>query len=161
MKKRLTLFAAFFTLFVVLAATVSAMDMKDQDKSGSNKFGDLIHESMVDGYMLSYYFMDLRKQKSDGHDTGSHGASGSHEEMDKPHHLMVYVSDMDKNVVKEAKVGFLVKDAGGNSQKAMGMFMSDGFGITADMKKKGVYKITVKAVFGDKKLMDTFEYEIH
>jgi len=38
--------------------------------------------------------------------------------------------------------------------------MSEGFGITADMKKKGVYSITTKAVLGDVKLMDTFTYEM-
>jgi D-3-phosphoglycerate dehydrogenase len=45
-------------------------------------------------------------------------------------------------------------------QKAMGMYMSKGFGTTADMKEKGVYAITAKVVVGDVKLMDSFEYEI-
>ena len=45
-------------------------------------------------------------------------------------------------------------------QKAMGMYMSQGFGTTADMKEKGVYAITAKVLVGDVRLMDKFDYEI-
>jgi hypothetical protein len=106
--------------------------------------------------------MDLRDQKTKGH--GQADMDKSHnmltKEMDKPHHLMVYIMDKNHTPVLKGKVGFLIKDAKGNAQKAMGMFMSKGFGVTADMKEKGVYTITTKAVLGDKKLMDKFTYEI-
>jgi hypothetical protein len=42
----------------------------------------------------------------------------------------------------------------------MGMYMSNGFGTTVDMKEKGVYAIATKVVMGEVKLMDKFEYEI-
>ena len=42
----------------------------------------------------------------------------------------------------------------------MGMYMSKGFGIAADMKKKGEYEITVKAVVDDVTLMDRFSHEM-
>ena len=142
-------------------------DMKGHDMTKSDKIGDLIHESVVDGYMLSYYFMDLRDQKDSktgSHATGSMDMDKSNDmktkEMDKPHHIMVYIMDKDHKPVLKGKVGFMIKDAEGNAQKAMGMFMSDGFGTTVDMKKKGVYAITTKAIIGDKKLMDSFSYEI-
>lgn len=48
--------------------------------------------------------------------------------------------------------------AGGFTQKAMAMYMSKGFGITADMRDKGVYTITVKALVGESKLMDRFTH---
>lgn len=144
--------SVFFTGFVFAASNdMKGHDMKGHDTAKSDKFGDLIHESMVDGYMLSYYFMDLRDQKTKGHGQA---------DMDKPHHLMVYIMDKNHTPVLKGKVGFLIKDARGNAQKAMGMFMSKGFGVTADMKEKGVYTITTKAVLGDKKLMDKFTYEI-
>jgi hypothetical protein len=38
--------------------------------------------------------------------------------------------------------------------------MNDGFGTTADMKKKGIYKIMTKTVLADKKFMNSFDYEI-
>jgi len=134
------------TAALMISASAFAMEGHDMDKSG--KIGDLFHESMKDGYMLSYYLMDLRDQKD------------ADKEMDKPHHIMVYIMDKNHKPVLKGKVGFMIKDEGGNTQKAMAMYMSEGFGITADMKKKGVYSITTKAVLGDVKLMDTFTYEM-
>ncbi|CCK82385.1 hypothetical protein [Desulfobacula toluolica] len=139
-------------------------DMKDHGKEMPGRFGDLIHESVVDGYTMSYYFMDMRDMKNDTNDkdsmdmdkSKSHGMA----QMDKPHHIMVYLTDQNHTPVLKGKVGFVIKDARGKAQKIMGMFMSNGFGATADMKKKGVYTITTKAVLGNKKLMDRFDYEI-
>jgi hypothetical protein len=82
------------------------------------------------------------------------------EKMDKPHHLMVYIMDKNHKPVVKGKIGFLIEGDNEIAQKAMGMFMSDGFGTTADMKKKGTYTITMKAIVGDKKIMNSFDYEI-
>lgn len=142
----------FFFLSILFAGSSFAGDnMAGHDMNSKDKIGDLIHESVVDGYMLSYYFMDLRDQKTD---------HAEKEAMDKPHHLMVYIMDKSHKPVLEGKVGFLIKGEDGNAQKSMGMFMSEGFGVTADMKKKGNYKITTKAVLGKNKLMDSFNYQI-
>jgi hypothetical protein len=146
MKKLLTSMITLMTAALMISASAFAMEGHDMDKSG--KIGDLFHESMQDGYMLSYYLMDLRDQKD------------ADKEMDKPHHIMVYIMDKNHKPVLKGKVGFMIKDEGGNTQKAMAMYMSEGFGITADMKKKGVYSITTKAVLGDVKLMDNFSYEM-
>ncbi len=124
-------------------------DMKGHDMSSSDKIGDLFHESMVDGFMLSYYLMDLRDQKAD-----------DKKDMDKPHHIMLYIMDKDHKPVLEGKVGFMIKDDQGTPQKAMAMYMSNGFGITADMKHKGIYTITAKALVGDSKLVDSFTHEM-
>jgi hypothetical protein len=125
-------------------------DMKGHDMSSSDKMGDLFHESVVDGFMLSYYIMDLRDQKD-----------AEKKDMDKPHHIMLYIMDKDHKPVLEGKVGFMIKK--GDTvppQKAMAMYMSKGFGITADMKQKGVYSITAKALLGDTKLVDSFTHEM-
>jgi len=129
-------------------------DMKDHDMSSSDKIGTLVHESMVDGFMLSYYLMDLRDQK--GHDQ----KDDAKKDMDKPHHIMLYIMDKNHKPVLEGKVGFMIKKGEATPQKAMAMYMSKGFGITADMKQKGVYSITAKAMLGDTKLMDSFTHEM-
>jgi hypothetical protein len=149
------LLSVFCTGFVFAAGSD---DMKGHDMTTSDKIGDLIHESTVDGYMLSYYLMDLREQKASDHSGSSNDMADK--EMDKPHHLMVYIMDKNHKPVLKGKVGFMIKDDQGKAQKAMGMFMSKGFGTTADMKKKGIYNITTKAIVGDKKLMDKFNYEM-
>ena len=124
--------------------------MKGHDMSSSDKIGDLFHESVVDGYMLSYYIMDLRDQKD-----------AEKKDMDQPHHIMLYIMDKDHKPVLEGKVGFMIKkDDTVPTQKAMAMYMSKGFGITADMKQKGVYSITAKALLGDTKLVDSFTHEM-
>ncbi|MBA3010953.1 MAG: hypothetical protein KKF12_20210 [Proteobacteria bacterium] len=145
---------AFATLFLTGAA-LAGSDMKGHDMSSSDKIGTLFHESTVDGYMLSYYLLDLRDPKGDAKD-----AAHAKKDMDKPHHIMVYIMDKTHAPVLEGKVGFVIKDDQGNPQKTMAMFMSKGFGITADMKKKGIYTITAKAILGDVKLMDSFTHEM-
>ena len=164
MKKTLRLIMSVLILSVFCTGSVFAAsnDMKAHDMGKSDKIGALIHESVVDGYMLSYHFMDLRDKKTDDKDKKAMDASHNmaEKEMEKPHHLMVYIMDKNHKSVLKGKVGFMIKNAEGDAQKEMGMFMSEGFGTTADMKKKGVYSITTKIVLGDKKLMDKFDYEI-
>ena len=157
----LLVLSVFFTASVFAAAN----SMQGHDMGKSEKVGDLIHESVVDGYMLSYHFMDLRDKKTDDKDKKAMDTSHtSHDtksmEMDKPHHLMVYIMDTNHKPVLKGKVGFMIKNDEGHAQKEMGMFMSDGFGTTFNMKKKGVYAITTKIVLGDKKIMDRFDYEM-
>ncbi len=146
---------------VFFSSTASAMD-DGHDMDSSDKIGELFHESMQNGYMLSYYLMDLRDQGDDkaaDHSSGDHASHGE-KQMDKPHHIMVYIMDQDHEPVTDAKVGFLIKNGAGETQKIMAMYMSKGFGITADMKAKGVYEIAVKAVVDDVTLMDRFNHEM-
>lgn len=162
MKKQFKLMISTALLSIVfMAGYALAMEGHDMDKS--DKIGDLIHESVIDGYVLSYYFMDLRDKKTASHDSDT--KTSTHDmkkmQMDKPHHIMVYIMDKDQNPVLKGKVGFMIKDAANNKQKAMGMFMSKGFGATADMKKKGSYTIFTKVVLENKSLKDSFKYEIN
>ncbi|HCY86233.1 MAG TPA: hypothetical protein DHV36_13955 [Desulfobacteraceae bacterium] len=156
MKKLMTSIITLTAAALIL--TGSAFAMEGHDMKSSDRIGDLFHESMVDGYMLSYYLMDMRDQKKDGKASDHSGHAAK--EMDKPHHIMVYIMDKNHKPVLKGKVGFLIKGADGKTQKIMGMYMSEGFGITADMKKKGEYAITTKAVLGDVKLMDKFTHEM-
>ncbi|MDA3916562.1 MAG: hypothetical protein PF690_06285 [Deltaproteobacteria bacterium] len=162
MKKQFKLIISAVLLSIVFM-TGYALAMEGNDMDESEKIGDLIHESVIDGYVLSHYFMDLRDQKTASHadDTKIGTPNLDKEEMDKPHHIMVYIMDKDHNPVLKGKVGFMIKDAANNKQTAMGMFMSKGFGTTADMKKKGSYTIFTKIVLENKILKDSFKYEIN
>ena len=158
-----------FNILIILTVScllVPGLGLAGSQKSGhdmsghghsSDRIGELFHESMQEGFMLSYYLMDMREmqQEKDAAHAG-HGAK----EMDKPHHIMVYIMDKDHNPVEKGQVGFLIKNQNGDKQKLMGMGMSKGFGITADLREKGRYTITTKAVLGKVKFMDTFEYEM-
>ncbi len=129
-----------------------AMEGHGQDAGGSERVGDLFHESMQDGYMLSYYLMDLRdinEDKAADSQAGQDHAGHPKKEMEKPHHIMVYIMDKDHTPVEKAKVGFLIKGGDKEAQKIMAIYMSGGFGITADMKAKGAYEIALKAVIGE------------
>jgi hypothetical protein len=158
-KIKLTIIAVFFSVLFIDPA-FSADDMSGHDMTSKGRIGELIHESVVDGYMLAYHFMDLRDQKKEEKAAMDNSHDATTQEMDKPHHLMVYIMDKNHKPVLKGKVGFLIKKDDGKVQKAMGMFMSNGFGTTVDMKKKGVYKITTKAILSDKKLMDNFNHEM-
>ena len=121
-------------------------DMKGMDHSmhGSDRIGTLVHESKVEGYTLAYYFMDMRDME--GHSMGNME--------DKPHHIMVYITDAKGRVVEKAKVGLWIRSGDGMDQKTMTMYMSNGFGTMADLKKPGKYTVSTKVVMGGKKLMD-------
>lgn len=168
MEKTLKHFINGLFILVFLAGSAVAdinkaeHDMDDHEKASMARIGDLIHESVVDGYMLAYHILDLRDQKSDGMEKASMDRTYAmtNENMDRPHHLMLYIMDKNHKLILKGKVGFLIKDPEGNSQKVMGMYMSRGFGATADMKNKGIYTITAKAVIGNKKLLDKFDYEM-
>lgn len=168
MKKTLNYLLGGLLILLFLAGSVSAAgkmvgdDIDDHDKASIGRIGDLIHESFVDGYMLAYHSLDLRNPKSDGMDkaTMDRTRAMTNKEMVKPYHLMVYIMDKNHKLVLKGNVGFLIKDPEGNSQKAMGLYMSRGFGTTADMKKKGTYNITMKAMLGDNRIMDNFKYEM-
>jgi len=153
--------AVLAAVLVLFSNAASAME-EGHDMDNSDRIGEQFHESMQNGYMLSYYLMDLRDQGDDtaaDHSSGDHASHGE-KQMDKPHHIMVYIMDQDHEPVTDAKVGFLIKDKDGRTQKIMAMYMSKGFGITADMKKKGEYEIAVKAVFDGVTLMDRFSHEM-
>jgi len=159
MKKIIVMSMMIVSVFCSSFAFASgSTNMKEHNKAASEKIGDLIHESTVDGYMLSYYFMDLREQKKTRQ--ADHTDKSMDIKIDKPHHIMVYIMDKNHQPVLKGKVGFIIKDAKGKSQKTMGMFMSKGFGTTANMRQKGVYKITTKAMVGKIVIMDRFDYEI-
>ncbi|MBU1584598.1 MAG: hypothetical protein KKE44_17855, partial [Proteobacteria bacterium] len=128
----------FLLLSLIAGTSFAAGNTTDHDKASKGRIGTLVHESVVDGYMLAYYFLDLRDQKSDGLDKAIMDKTNAmtNAEIEKPHHLMVYIMDKKHKPVLKGQVGFLIKDVEGNVQKSMGSYMSLGFGTTADMKKK-------------------------
>jgi hypothetical protein len=158
-KIKRTIIAVFFSVLFI-GSVFSDDTMTGHDMASKDRIGKLIHESVVDGYMLAYHFMDLRDQKENDKAAMDDSHDMATQEMDKPHHLMVYIMDKNHKPVLKGKVGFLIKGDDGKAQKEMGMYMSNGFGTTADMKKKGLYNITTKVVLGDQKLMDSFNHEM-
>ncbi len=130
-------------LALTLTATLPALAM-DAHHGGGHK----IHKSMVDGHHFSYELIDMREKMKDM------------PEMKDTHHLMMHVKDAAGKMVDKAKVGFMIQNPDGSSQKKMAMGMGGGFGADVNLEKKGVYKIKTKVVAGEKKLMDAFEYEV-
>jgi len=100
-----------------------------------------IHTSTVDGYGFRYELYDFPDRNTQ--------------------HLMVSVTDPNGKAVLNGKVGFLVKGPDGAKQKAMTMGMKGAYGADMDFGQKGVYSIKTKAVVGEKKLFDQFDYEVN
>lgn len=122
---------------IVVSQPVWAADGSTQDHS--THVGEMIHESTVDSHNLAYHLLELPGRKE--------------------HHLMVYIVDPAGTPVTKAKVGYLVKGPDGRKQKVMAMAMSDSFGGDIDLTATGVYEIKAKVVYGEKKLLDGFQYE--
>ena len=119
---------------------------QSMDHSGHN--GDLIHESEVNGYKFAYHTIDMADKMA-----GMKGMAHL------THHMMVYITGPDGKTVDGAKVGYLI-DGPGGEQKAMCMGMGDGYGADVSFKEPGKYTVKTKAMAGDVKLMDSFEYEV-
>ena len=73
---------------------------------------------------------------------------------------MLYIKSSDSKTVKNARVGYLVKNAAGSKEKAMAMLMGDGYGSDVTLDKPGEYSIKVKAVAGGNKIIDEFVYTL-
>ena len=121
------------------------------------KAGQMIRESTVEGYKLSYELIDnaaqmekMKGMSTKGHDMGKM----------KSHHLMLFLVGPDGKPVTEAKVGFLVKGPDGTEQKTMAEAMRNGFGADVELKAGGAYDIKAKALVGDKAVVDDFTYSL-
>jgi len=99
-----------------------------------------IHTSTVDGYGFDYSLYHFPERKTQ--------------------HLMVSIVGPKGAEIEQGKVGFLVTGPDGSKQKAMAMGMKGAYGADMDFNQKGLYTIKTKAVFGDKKRFDRFDYEV-
>ena len=153
MKKTTIFFAVLIFFGVALAHLAFSQDSKSPtDHSGH--LGVKIHESTIEGYGFAYHLIDIRKGTEEMKDM-----KGSNE-ADMTHHLMVYVLDPDGRPVEGAKLGYLVEGPDGAKQKLMAMGMQGAFGANANFKTKGTYTVKTKFLIGDKKLLDSFSYEV-
>ena len=152
MKNHIIKLTICFVLTIGLALPLQAEEKMDHGgiSHGSND-GELIRETTVKGHGLSYRLIDMQERMKDMADMP---------EMDATHHLMLYIHPPAGKRIEAPKVGFLVEGPNGETQKAMAMAMSGGFGADLDLSKKGDYTIKSKAVFGEVKLIDGFEYTI-
>lgn len=132
----------------------SMQGMQDMQMQQSEPAGKVIRETVVDGYRLSYNLIDLQAQMK-----GMQGMQHNMEEMGT-HHLMVYIKDADGKNIDTAQTGYLIIGPDKAEQKVMTMAMGSGYGADIKLSRPGTYTIKCKAVFGDKKLLDEFTYQI-
>ncbi|MBI9091857.1 MAG: hypothetical protein JEZ12_21810 [Desulfobacterium sp.] len=129
-------------------------DVIDHSKMGHDMPGKVdmgkkwFRESHVKGHHFTYELIDMREKMK--------GMPG----MKNTHHLMVYIKDDQGNNLGKAKVGYLIKGPGNQSQKAMCMGMGGGFGSDVNLGTPGTYVIKTKVAAGKTKIMDTFEYQM-
>ena len=127
---------AFFLFMASVFSVVSSGVAGDHPDNPGIK----IHISTVDGYGFDYSLYHFPERKTQ--------------------HLMVAVTGPEGTQLEPGKVGFLVTGPDGTKQKAMAMGMKDSYGADMNFGKKGVYTIKTKAVFGERKMFDRFNYEV-
>ena len=148
----------FLISFVYLLSPVFAADETQSSNASpaaaETHPGKLIRETDVNGYHLSYDLIDLQAQMND--------ASGMQHDMQHmgTHHLMLYIRDAGGKSIVNAQAGFLIVNPDGSEQKIMAMQMGDAYGANINMPTPGDYTIKSKAVFDDKKLLDSFTYKV-
>ena len=151
-----------FLLFLLLTMAGSAvaenmhvghsMDMTEPMPPPSHQGMATIRETTVDNYYLIYNLIDMRERMK---------GMENMPPMENTHHLMVYIHSPENKTVGDASVGYLITAPDGEKQKVMTMGMGDGYGADINLGKTGTYIISVKAVFDDTDLRDSFEYEIN
>lgn len=152
MKK--SIFALALTA-VLMAGIALAMDHGNMGGGGKAPKGVMIRDAKVDGFGMAYHLIDNAEEMKKASSKMDHSMM----EM-KSHHLMLYLSDSMGMAVTGATVGYLVVSPGGDKSQAMAMAMEGGYGADIDLKAKGKYTIKVKAVAGQKTLIDEFPYEL-
>jgi hypothetical protein len=149
---------AVVTLLTVYSSTLAMNHSQGKDVKGgadpAARPGENILNATVDGHQFAYYLIDMQKQMAKMQN------QSQMTDMKASHHLMVYVTQPDGQVLDQAKVGYLVVGPDGAKQKQMGMKMRDGFGADLQMGEKGPYSVTTKAVADGKTLMHRFTYEM-
>jgi hypothetical protein len=134
----LKLFAIVALLLTLAFPAASKETAGEMDHTGH--VGENIHETNIDGYRLAYHLLELDRVPG--------------------HHLMVYITGPEGKKIEKAKLGFLIKGPDGSKQKLMAEGMKGAFGTNADFKAAGAYLIKMKALIGEKKLLDAFTYEM-
>ncbi|HIJ41856.1 MAG TPA: hypothetical protein HPP90_12380 [Deltaproteobacteria bacterium] len=132
---RIVFFLFMASIFSVLSLAVAGEHPRHPASPGVQ-----IHTSTVDGYGFDYTLYDFPERKIQ--------------------HLMVSFKGPEGTDLEQGKVGFLVTGPDGSKQKGMAMGMKNAYGADMDFSQKGIYTIKTKAVFGDKKLFDQFNYEV-
>lgn len=149
---------AFVTLLTASSSVVAMNHSQGNNMPGSAdpmaRPGENILNATVDEHQFAYYLIDMQEAMSKMQ--GQSQMQG----MKASHHLMVYVTKPDGQVLDQAKVGYLVVGPDGDKQKQMGMKMRDGFGADLHMEDKGTYSVTTKALADGKTLMHRFTYEM-
>ena len=147
----------FFTIPIFFGVTL-VLPVFSQDSGSkmdhSGHVGVVIHESTIEGYGFAYHLIDMKKGAAEMKDMKVSEEAGT------THHLMVYVKDPDGNAVEGAKLGYLVEGPDGAKQKLMAMGMQGAYGANVNFKNKGAFTIKTKFLAGDKKLFDSFSYEV-
>lgn len=139
MKKHILKYAMSIIIsFTVVLPGLAEEKMKTMDHSGHA--GVKIHESVVQGYHFAYHLLDLPGRKE--------------------RHLMTFIQNPEGLSVTKAKVGYQINGPKNVMQKVMAMAMQDSFGGDVNFIKKGTYTVRMKALVGDRKLIDEFVYEV-
>jgi hypothetical protein len=117
--------------------------------------GENILNATVDSHQFAYYLITMRKSMA----KMQHQSQTT--SMQPSHHLMVYVTKPDGQLLDQAKVYYFVEGPDGAKQKQMGMAMGGGFGANFHLGTNGAYVIKTSAFAGDKTLRHQFTYEIN
>ena len=150
-------FTIFFAVTIFFGVALAHPAFSQGSKSATDHSGHVgvnIHESVIEGYRFAYHLIDIQKGTEEMKEM-----KGS-KEADMTHHLMVYVMDPDGHAVEAGKLGYLVEGPDGTKQKLMTMGMQGAYGANVNFKTKGTYTVKTKFLIGDKKLLDSFSYEV-
>jgi len=139
-----TLIALALILSLALISPAEDMPMGHSGNNGKTT----IREAVVANYHLTYDLYVMR------------GHMEQMPDMESSHHLIVTILSPEGSAVQNATVGYLITAPDGTKQQVMAMSMGDGYGGDINLAGKGTYTISVKALFDDTDLRDSFEYKI-
>ena len=143
-----------------VAATSKDSGEITPDAQHESRAGEKIHVSQLQGHQFEYWlieypasFVEQQRNKNKTKKTTAPAPL-------RTHHLMVYITNAEGKPVTKALVGFLLVNPDGTKQKMMAAAMTDGFGADIDLSSSGPYTFKAKAVQGEQKFLDAFEYGI-
>jgi hypothetical protein len=123
-------------------------------------YGTMIREAKVEGYSLHYHLLNWKERNILMKGMEGMAMPGVDLTGKATHHLLLYPQGTEGKGIPSAKVGFKITAPDGSVQTTLTMEMQGGYGADVVMPAKGTYIVKMRAVVGEKTIVDEFTFTL-
>jgi len=148
----------YFCCAIIIAGLVGSVVQARAEQTIA--YGTMIHQAKVEGYSLHYHLLSWKERNLLMKGMEGMAMPGVDLTGKATHHLLLYLQGADGKTVPSAKVGFKINAPDGSVQTTLTMEMQGGYGADVVMPAKGTYTVKMKAVLGEKTVVEEFVFAL-